>query len=65
MAVAPLAGIAVAALPKLFGRRLGVFGMALNGAASLAAGYLANRYVAPYLQRAVCGSCGGSVRAVA
>lgn len=65
MAVAPLASMAVAALPRLFRRRFGLLGITLNGAASIAAGYLANRYLAPHLRRVVCGSCGNAVASAA
>lgn len=59
LAIAPLTGLAISALPKLFGRRLGTLGLVLNGATGIAAAYLANRYIAPRLSRAVCRDCGG------
>ncbi len=59
LAIAPLTGLAVSALPKLFGRRLGKLGVVLNGVTGVAAAYLANRYLAPHLSRALCRDCGG------
>ena len=57
-AVAPLASLTMAAIPKLLRRRLGIAGIAVNGIVSLTAGYLANRYLVPRLQRVVCNGCG-------
>lgn len=64
-AVAPLTGLAVAGLPKLFGRRFGRWGWLANGALGVGAAYLANRYLAPRLARVVCGECGSNAVASA
>jgi len=56
-------GLVAAVIPKLFRRRAGVVSTVLQGVVGAAAGYVANRYVVPKLQQAVCGRCGA--RAVA
>jgi hypothetical protein len=58
LALAPMTGFAVAGLPRLLGRRLGRWGWLANGALSVGAAYLANKYLAPRLSRVVCGDCG-------
>lgn len=55
----PLAGTLAASIPRLFGRkRHGLLATLVQGVVGAGAGYLASRYLAPKLQRAVCGRCG-------
>jgi hypothetical protein len=56
-------GLIAAGIPKLLRRRSGPLILLLQTAMGAAAGYVANRYLVPKLQQAVCGRCGA--RAVA
>jgi hypothetical protein len=57
-AALPLAGVIAGALPGLFLKRAGMVRLLVQGAVGAGAAYLANRYLVPKLQSAVCGRCG-------